>query len=88
MTRSTWKGPFISYKIKKKLTTTMKTNIPTKIWSRSSTIIPQFIGKQVLVHNGRTFQQIKITNEMTGHKFGEFVQTKKKAIHKKMKKTK
>jgi small subunit ribosomal protein S19 len=87
MPRSTWKGPFIHFKIKKKLITA-KTYVPTTIWSRSSTIIPEFIGKQVLIHNGRSFQQIKITNEMTGHKFGEFAQTRKKAIHKKLKKQK
>ena len=48
-----------------------------KTWSRSSTIIPQFVGKSVKIYNGRTFTSLNITEEMIGHKFGEFSFNKK-----------
>jgi len=88
MTRSLWKGPFIYNQLEKKfkLQQSNQYNIPISIWARNSTIIPEFIGKSVLIHNGRSFQLVKITNEMIGHKFGEFAYTRKKTIHKKTKK--
>jgi len=58
-----------------------KTN--PNIWSRRSMIIPQFIGKRVRLHTGKTFLNIHIREEMVGHKFGEFASTRKRAIHKK-----
>jgi len=86
MSRSVWKGPFIDQHILKKLF-----NQPTKkkkrkkilsTWSRRSTIIPQFVGRSVKVHNGRSFIQLNITEDMIGHKLGEFVLTRTKSIHK------
>lgn len=79
MTRSLWKGPFsdISVSISNRNGTT-----PQKIWSRRSVILPQFIDKQFLVHNGKTFIPLKVTADMVGHKMGEFATTRKKAIHK------
>lgn len=72
MTRSLWKGPFCEI-----------LNKQEKIWSRRSTILPQFIGKQFLIHNGKSFISLNVTEEMVGHKLGEFASTRKKPIHKK-----
>ena len=77
MTRSLWKGPF-SEIVKKN----------QKIWSRRSVILPDFIGKQIMIHNGKNFINLKITDEMLGHKCGEFASTRKKAFHKKKTKKK
>lgn len=86
MTRSIWKGPFVSSfffraKYKKKLNTSREE--PIKTYSRNSFILPQFVGHQFSVHNGKQFIQIAITEDMVGEKFGQFVFTKKKTIHKK-----
>jgi len=72
MTRSLWKGPFSEIFTQNQ-----------KIWSRRSVILPSFIGKQVMIHNGKSFITLKITDEMIGHKLGEFASTRKKAFHKK-----
>lgn len=72
MTRSLWKGPFCEISIKQ-----------NKVWSRRSIILPQFIGKQFSIHNGKSFISLKVTQEMVGHKLGEFASTRKKPIHKK-----
>jgi small subunit ribosomal protein S19 len=72
MTRSIWKGPFCEISTHK-----------TKIWSRRSMILPKFLGKQFVVYNGKSFIAVKIIEDMVGHKFGEFANTRKKAIHKK-----
>lgn len=72
MTRSLWKGPFCEIRTKK-----------NKIWSRRSVILPFLSGKQILIHNGKTFITLKVTDEMIGHKIGEFASTRKKAFHKK-----
>ena len=62
--------------------------IPAKIWSRRSVILPQFIGFTFQVHNGNRFIPVKVTQEMVGHKFGEFSPTRKPTIHKEAKKKK
>jgi small subunit ribosomal protein S19 len=72
MTRSLWKGPFCEISAKQ-----------SQIWSRRSIILPQFIGKQFFIHNGKNFISLKVTQEMVGHKLGEFASTRKKPIHKK-----
>ena len=72
MTRSLWKGPFAEILTKNQ-----------KVWSRRSVILPKFIGKHLLIHNGKTFLTVKITDQMIGHKIGEFASTRKKAFHKK-----
>jgi len=51
--------------------------IATKVWSRSSFILPSFVGKYFLVHSGRSFYKLYIENFMVGHRFGEFVLTRK-----------
>jgi small subunit ribosomal protein S19 len=74
MTRSLWKGPFCEI-----------VQPFTKIWSRRSVILPQFIETTVMIHNGKSFISLKITEDMVGHKFGEFATTRRKPQHKKKK---
>ena len=74
MTRSIWKGPFCEISQNSR-----------KIWSRRSMILPKFIGKKYLVYNGKIFITVNVIEDMIGHKFGEFANTRKKAIHKKKK---
>ena len=81
MTRSLWKGPFVDASLLKR-TKKKKTQTATKqdtlfVWSRRSCILPQFLGDFVQVYNGRSFVGLKITEEMVGHKFGEFASTRK-----------
>ena len=80
MTRSIWKGPFSEVLYKK------KPYLPQKIWSRRSTVLPKNIDTHFSVYNGKNFINIKITEEMVGHKFGEFAATRRKPIHKSSKK--
>ena len=78
MTRSVWKGPFVDPNLLKKVEKIKnQTNKPPiKTWSRDSTIIPDFVGLSFLIHNGRTFIPITISEEMVGHKLGEFAPTR------------
>ena len=62
--------------------------IPTKIWSRRSVILPQFVGITFQVHNGNRFLPVRVTEEMIGYRFGEFAPTRKPTIHKEAKKKK
>jgi len=73
MTRSLWKGPFVDSSVLKFIQHRMQ----LKIWSRRSCILPHFVGKFVQVYNGRFFVGITITEQMVGHKFGEFVSTRR-----------
>ena len=85
MTRSVWKGPFIDgYLLKKseKVQNSGKHEV-IKTWSRRSTIIPQFIGMTFGVYNGKKFVNLQIYESMVGFKFGDFIATRKKAIHNK-----
>lgn len=78
MTRSVWKGPFVDgYLIKKveKVKESNKTEI-IKTWSRRSYIIPDFVGQTFAVHNGNKFIPVSVTEEMVGHKLGEFSPTR------------
>jgi len=78
MTRSIWKGPFVHPSLLKKIDKIKdKTNQkPIKTWSRDSTIIPDFVGLSFRIHNGRSFIPITISEEMVGHKLGEFAPTR------------
>ena len=78
MSRSVWKGPFVDPSLLKKVEKLKsQTNpIPIKTWSRKSTIIPEFIGVSFLIYNGKKFIPIKISEEMVGHKLGEFSPTR------------
>ena len=74
MTRSLWKGPFVDgYMIKKaeKVRESGRNEV-VKIWSRRSTILPQFVGITFGVHNGQKHIPVAVTEDMIGHKFGEF----------------
>ena len=78
MSRSTRKGPFVDEKLLTK-TLHMKEqgrNDPVKTWARSSTILPDFVGQTYMVHNGKTFIRVFVTEEMVGHKLGEFAPTR------------
>jgi len=78
MARSVWKGPFFDgYLLKKAETARASTrNTVIQIWSRRSTILPQFVGLTFGVYNGKKFIPVMVTDEMIGHKFGEFSPTR------------
>ena len=78
MARSVWKGPFVDPSLLKKVEKekAQSNPKPIKTWSRKSTIIPEFIGISFLIHNGKKFIPIKISEEMVGHKLGEFSPTR------------
>ena len=83
MSRSVWKGPFVDPSLIKKVDSLKnKPSItPIKTWSRKSTIIPDFVGHSFLVYNGKKFIPIKISEEMVGHKLGEFSPTRQFSGH-------
>ena len=83
MSRSVWKGPFVDPSLLKKVekTKNQSTPAPIKTWSRKSTIIPEFIGISFLIYNGKKFIPIKISEEMVGHKLGEFSPTRQFSGH-------
>ena len=78
MTRSIWKGPFVdSHLLKKvKAASGSNKNIVIKTWSRRSTILPEFVGVNFAVHNGKRFIPVNVTEDMVGHKLGEFSPTR------------
>ncbi len=78
MVRSVWKGPFVDgYLLKKaEVSRASGRNDVIKIWSRRSTILPQFVGLTFGVHNGHKFVPVMVTENMIGHKFGEFSPTR------------
>jgi small subunit ribosomal protein S19 len=78
MGRSLKKGPFISPKLLKKVEKLNETNkkVVIKTWSRASTIFPQMVNHTIAVHNGRQHVPIYITENMVGHKLGEFAPTR------------
>ena len=78
MTRSIWKGPFVDGYLLKKVQEAKKTGSRTaiKTWSRRSTILPQFVGLNFAVHNGKKFIPVFITEEMVGQKLGEYAPTR------------
>ena len=83
MSRSVWKGPFVDPSLLKKvekLKGQTKAS-PIKTWSRKSTIIPEFVGHSFLIYNGKKFIPIKISEEMVGHKLGEFSPTRQFSGH-------
>lgn len=78
MARSLKKGPFADEHLLKKVEamTSAKSKKPIKTWSRRSTIFPSFIGLTFAVHNGKQFIEVYITDDMVGHKLGEFAPTR------------
>ena len=78
MTRSVWKGPFVDGYMLKKAEAARNSGRKEviKIWSRRSTILPQFVGLTFGVYNGQKHIPVMVTEEMVGHKFGEFSPTR------------
>ena len=78
MSRSLKKGPYVDPKLAAKVARARATGArePIKTWSRRSTIVPDFITQTFLVHNGKTFVKVYVTEEMVGHKLGEFSPTR------------
>ena len=78
MARSLKKGPYVHYSLIKKVQANLDSNKKTvvKTWSRASMIIPDFVGQTIAVHNGRQFVPVYITENMVGHKLGEFSLTR------------
>jgi small subunit ribosomal protein S19 len=83
MSRSLKKGPYIEPKLEKKITAMNESNKKTviKTWSRASMIAPDFVGHTIAVHNGNKFIPVYITENMVGHKLGEFAPTRKFSGH-------
>ena len=90
MSRSIWKLPFSeisSFPLLGNLAepskdAKQKAELKMKVWSRRSMVLPHFVGKNFLIYNGKMFVPLKVSEEMIGHKFGEFATTRKKPIHK------
>jgi small subunit ribosomal protein S19 len=78
MPRSVKKGPFIDYKLLQKVVKLNQTNQKKiiKTWSRASTITPEFVGHTIAVHNGNKMIPVYVTENMVGHKLGEFAPTR------------
>ena len=78
MSRSLNKGPFVDYHLQTKIEKSLKDNDkkPIKTWSRKSTIIPDFVGVSFLIYNGKQHIPVYITENMVGHKLGEFSPTR------------
>ncbi len=83
MSRSVWKGPFVDPSLIKKVEKlkNQANPSPIKTWSRKSTIIPEFVGISFLIYNGKKFIPIRISEEMVGHKLGEFSPTRQFSGH-------
>ncbi len=78
MSRSLKKGPYIDPKLQKKVEKARAAGArePIKTWSRRSTISPEFVNMNFMVHNGKTFVKVFVTEDMVGHKLGEFSPTR------------
>jgi len=83
MTRSLRKGPYIDERLAKKVTTLNETGkkMVIKTWSRSCTVLPEFVGHTFGVHNGKAHTPVFVTEDMIGHKLGEFAVTRKFSGH-------
>jgi small subunit ribosomal protein S19 len=78
MARSLWNGPFVDESLRKKVNDSQRTGDRKmiKTWSRRSTITPDFVGLTLAVHNGRKFVTVFVSENMVGHKLGEFAPTR------------
>lgn len=74
MSRSTKKGPFVDQKLLNKVLREQAE--PIRTWSRHSQIAPEFVGHKFLVHNGKNFIEVFVTEDMVGHRLGEFAPTR------------
>jgi small subunit ribosomal protein S19 len=78
MSRSLKKGPYVDDRLMAKVERNQRTNArePHKTWSRDCTIVPEFVQQTFLIHNGRQFVRLYVTEDMVGHKLGEFAPTR------------
>ena len=78
MTRSAKKGPYVDEKLYRKVQAALDRDNrdPIKTWARSCTVVPEFVGLTFMVHNGKMFQRVFVTEDMVGHKLGEFSPTR------------
>jgi small subunit ribosomal protein S19 len=82
MSRSLKKGPFIDFKLARKLDRLApEDRTIVKTWARASTIAPEFVGRTIAVHNGKVHVPVFVTENMVGHKLGEFAPTRKFRSH-------
>ena len=91
MPRSVWKGPFVDPGLLRSILKSQDDKSakgPIKIYSRRSLILPEFIGLEVDIYNGKDFQTVILKEEMIGHSFGEFAPTRKLFVPKEKKKNK
>jgi len=77
MSRSLKKGPYVNQRLLVKVEKQgLHAKEPLKTWSRDCTVVPEFVGHTFLVHNGRQFHKVFVTEDMVGHKLGEFAPTR------------
>jgi small subunit ribosomal protein S19 len=78
MSRSLKKGPYVDQRLLEKVERQQRTGSrePLKTWARDCTIVPEFVGQTFLVHNGRMFMKVYVTEDMVAHKLGEFAPTR------------
>jgi small subunit ribosomal protein S19 len=81
MTRSIKKGPYVDEKLAKKVGKQKATGGSIKTWARASMIAPEFVGYTFLVHTGKNFDEVLVTEDMVGHRLGEFAPTTKFIKH-------
>jgi small subunit ribosomal protein S19 len=78
MTRSSKKGPYVDEKLYRKVQKAIDSgnHEPIKTWARACTIVPEFVGRSFMVHNGKMFHKVFVSEDMVGHKLGEFSPTR------------
>ena len=78
MGRSLKKGPYVDYKVYRKVQQQQESGAkePIKTWARACTIVPEFVGSNFLVHNGKQHLKVFVTEDMVGHRLGEFAPTR------------
>lgn len=83
MSRSVKKGPFVDESLMRKVNKMLQTGSkkPIKTWSRRSTILPDFVGLTISIHDGKKFHPVFVTENMVGHKLGEFAVTRSFRSH-------
>jgi small subunit ribosomal protein S19 len=81
MSRSLKKGPYVFHKLLKKVAKATRGGAPIKTWARASQISPEMVGFTFAVHTGKNFEEVLVTEEMVGHRFGEFALTTKFVKH-------
>jgi small subunit ribosomal protein S19 len=83
MSRSLKKGPYVDERLFRKVIVARNTSshLSIRVWDRACTIVPEFVGTTFDVHNGKTFHKVYVTEEMVGHKLGEFAPTRTFRAH-------